>query len=309
MGKFVNWTGRRVGALTVIDRGPNDASGKPRWNCRCDCGNLAIVRSHFLYSAQATSCGCGVHRSAKRANDLTGQRFGSLIALHRGLAPKPGKPVPWHCICDCGNKTVVASTTLRNGHTRSCGCAKKQHGHSGGIKKHKTGTYSSWKCMIARCTYPSNPSYAHYKKRGITVCERWHNFENFLADMGERPGGKREYTLDREDNNGNYEPGNCRWVDKKNQANNRITNIHFTYKGNRYTLAELARETGVAKETLRCRLVRPGGWSVESAVETPVMSRQERGRRGGSARSAYQTSAAPTVPAPARPPPAGTRPA
>jgi hypothetical protein len=133
--------------------------------------------------------------------------------------------------------------------------------------------------MLARCTQPANPAYAHYKERGITVCERWRTFENFLADMGERPGGKREYTIERRDNDRGYEPGNCRWATWQQQGNNRSTNIRFTYKGKEYTLAELARTTGVSKETLRVRLVRPGGWDVEKAVETPVMSRQERGRR------------------------------
>jgi hypothetical protein len=130
--------------------------------------------------------------------------------------------------------------------------------------------------MVARCTQPANPAFEHYKQRGITVCDRWRSFENFLADMGERPEGM---TLDRVDNDKGYFLGNCRWATKQVQGNNRITNIHFVYKDTRYTLAELARATGVAKETLRCRLVRPGGWDVAAAVETPVMSPQERGRR------------------------------
>jgi hypothetical protein len=128
--------------------------------------------------------------------------------------------------------------------------------------------------MIGRCTLPSVSGYAHYKKRGITVCERWRVFENFLADMGERPPGT---TLDRWPNNdGNYEPGNCRWATKREQANNRITNILFTYEGRQYTLANLARYAGVDKELLRARLVRPGGWSVEGAIKTPVIPRHLR---------------------------------
>lgn len=120
--------------------------------------------------------------------------------------------------------------------------------------------------MIARCTQPSAAGYEHYKSRGITVCDRWRSFENFLADMGERPGGLREYTLERINNDGNYEPGNCRWTTWQRQGNNRSTNRRFAYRGTEYTLADLARITGIPKERLRYRLVRPGGWSVEDAL-------------------------------------------
>ena len=128
--------------------------------------------------------------------------------------------------------------------------------------------------MISRCTQPSNPAFEHYRKRGIKFCERWRSFENFFADMGERP---TRTSLDRWPNNaGNYEPGNCRWATKREQANNRVTNLWFRYRGKDYTLADLARATGVQKETLRARLVRPGGWKVKDAVETPTIPRHLR---------------------------------
>lgn len=152
----------------------------------------------------------------------------------------------------------------------------RTHGHSLSNAK-RTPTYLSWQAMIGRCTHPSNPAFTHYQKRGITVCERWRKFINFLADIGERPGGKREYTLERIDNNGNYEPSNCRWATRREQGNNRVTNIHFTFEGTSYTLAELARYTGVEKELLRkrlCRSTRP--WTVEGAVRTPVIARKDR---------------------------------
>jgi len=148
----------------------------------------------------------------------------------------------------------------------------KSHGHT--INRTLSPTYRSWWNMVARCTYPSAPNYAHYKKRGVELCDRWLIFANFLADVGPRPDGT---TLERIDNCGHYEPRNCRWATRLEQANNRITNIHFDYRGTRYTLAELARHTGVSKEILRHRLVRcRNKWTVEGAVHTPIMPKGTR---------------------------------
>jgi hypothetical protein len=214
--------------------------------------------------------------SASRAIDITGKTFGRLAVVEPVYA-KPGAGIFWRCLCNCGKTTIVRGAKLRNGHTISCGCAKGTHGHTRSHNDQPSPTYRSWTSMIARCTQPSNPAFAHYKRRGIKVCRRWRKFENFFLDMGERPDGT---SLDRwPDNDGMYEPGNCRWATKQQQGNNRISNIHFTYRGQQYTLADLARATGVAKDTLRVRLVRPGGWTVEAAVETPVIPRKER-RKG-----------------------------
>lgn len=120
--------------------------------------------------------------------------------------------------------------------------------------------------MHQRCSDPSRPDFKWYGGRGITICERWNSFENFLTDMGERPEGK---TLDRyPDHDGNYEPGNCRWATPTEQANNRRSNREVIYRGERMTLAELARRSGVQFATLRMRI--ESGWSVEKAAEHPV---------------------------------------
>lgn len=148
-----------------------------------------------------------------------------------------------------------------------------RHGHTwiGG----KSPTYSSWSNMMARCFQPSNPAYAYYRERGITVCKRWHKFDNFLVDMGERPEGRS--TIERINNGLGYSPKNCRWATRREQANNRITNIYFEYYGQMFTLAELARVTGKSKETLRARLCRSKlPWTVEGAVRTPTLPRNLR---------------------------------
>lgn len=157
--------------------------------------------------------------------DLVGQSFGRLMVLGRaGIASN--RRATWRCRCVCGRETIVIGGDLRSGRTRSCGCLRKElrvrkialkHGHK--ANNITTRTYNSWQGMLKRCTDPKSISYPRYGGRGIKVCERWlHSFENFLADMGERPDST---SLDRKDNDGNYEPGNCRWATFKEQANNK----------------------------------------------------------------------------------------
>lgn len=269
--QFKDRTGERYGALTVIGRAPSIKS-RVRWSCRCDCGSTKTVSGNDLGSGNTTSCGCGLHRSKLRAVDLTGQRFGLLIAVER-VRSRDHQDGIWLCRCDCGGERRTGVHLLTSGKTTNCGCKRRTHGHSYGSNGRKSPTYLSWSNMLARCTNPTNPAYDHYKKLGIVVWDGWRSFERFLADMGDRPEGT---TLDRIDNDGNYEPGNCRWATKTRQANNRRTNLRLEYKGNAYSLADLARATGQSKETLRVRLVRPGGWSVAEAVETPTIPRHMR---------------------------------
>ena len=212
-----------------------------------------------------------------RFKDLTGKTFGELTVLllhhiRKGHAC-------WECECSCGRRKIITTGQLNLG-TRSCGhlIGNATHGHSRGQTRPGPGcspTYSSWKAMIGRCFHRSNPGYNHSKKRNITVCRRWLKFENFLADMGERPSLK--HTIDRyPNNNGNYEPTNCRWATRRQQANNRIDNNVFTYKGERLTLTEIAERSGISYERLRHRVVR-AGWTLDKALTTPKVQGQ-RGR-------------------------------
>jgi hypothetical protein len=162
--------------------------------------------------------------------DLSGVRFERLVVLTR-CNESYGKKVKWFCVCDCGNHAVVDGFKLRSGETKSCGClqrdqqskriaqANTRHGQN--KKGQQTRTHKSWTAMIQRCTNPKNTSYVNYGGRGVKVCERWRVFENFFADMGERPEGK---TLDRINVNGNYEPENCRWATLSEQQRNKRCN-------------------------------------------------------------------------------------
>ena len=159
--------------------------------------------------------------------DLTGQQFGRLKAIRLAGRTAAGQAM-WECLCQCGKTTTVYGVSLTRGKSQSCDClrlervkaAATKHGHAQ-RSFHQTGTYTSWCSMLARCQNPNRERYPNWGGRGITVCERWqgeHGFENFLADMGPRPAGT---TLDRFPNNdGNYEPGNCRWATPKEQQAN-----------------------------------------------------------------------------------------
>jgi hypothetical protein len=169
----------------------------------------------------------GGHAMTKRQHkyiDITGQRFGRLTAIRpAGIRPQAKRPTSgemwWHCKCDCGRSTISKSGDLRR-KTRSCGCTRT-HGHS---QKHPL--YPIWKTMRQRCLNPANADYRWYGARGITVCERWNDFTNFLADVGERPSP--ELTLDRIDVNGNYEPGNIRWATWEQQRQNKRPRATFS---------------------------------------------------------------------------------
>jgi len=126
---------------------------------------------------------------------------------------------------------------------------------------YRTGVYVSWAQMIQRCTNPKHKDFQRYSARGITVCARWRSFENFLADMGERPAGM---TLDRKDNDGNYAPGNCRWATRAQQSHNSSRPVLLTHQGKTQNIAAWARELGLKEDTLHMRLHR--GWPLERAL-------------------------------------------
>lgn len=155
---------------------------------------------------------------------MIGLRFGRWVVIGYSDLRTKSQGLYWECVCDCGTQRPVSSLTLKNGTSKSCGClkievAKRQflkHGHEN--NRGKTRTYTSWDNMVQRCTNPNRPEYKHYGGRGITICQKWRTFENFYSDMGDRPNNR---SLDRINNDGNYEPDNCRWATRSQQVSNR----------------------------------------------------------------------------------------
>lgn len=179
-------TSTRYGKLVALkDEGNN------RWLCQCDCGNQTSVMSTNLAAMAKRNCGC---RSCGNRQDITGERIGLLMALEVEEGAVKGRQPLWLFQCDCGNTIQATVREFHANFVRSCGC--------------HDSVYSSWRAMNARCYSKKNNRYKHYGARGIRVCKRWHKFENFVADMGERP---KRHTLSRLNCEKHYTPTNCIW--------------------------------------------------------------------------------------------------
>lgn len=212
--------------------------------------------------------------------DMIGCSFGRLTVI--GIGPRlfsgldrkglRRKKTSLLVRCECGNEKHVFAGSLRNGSTVSCGCYIRELrktlprlGARTTCHNHLHPLYSVWWSMHVRCYNPKNKRWSRYGGRGIEVCERWNVFENFVEDMPERPYG---YSIDRIDNDGNYEPGNCRWADAKMQGNNSSTTRIIEYKGDRLSITQFAEKYHMKVATLWARLKK--GMSIAEALETPL---------------------------------------
>lgn len=207
-----------------------------------------------------------------RIQNLSNMRFGRLVCIKPVGRYEKNRSIIWQCKCDCGNVVEVVRGSLVSGKTRSCGCLQKEkateacksrtiHGF-GAQKLTGSGLYKSWAHMKERCLNSNNQNYKYYGGRGIKVCKKWLTFNGFREDM-ER-SYKRGLCIERIDNNGDYEPSNCRWANRVEQNNNKRNNRLITCHGETMTVAQWARKTGIAYKTIINRIY--CGWDPRLAV-------------------------------------------
>lgn len=203
-----------------------------------------------------------------RLIDRTGTRYGRLLVVARAKNGT-GNKSRWVCRCDCDPQTtiIVQGGNLHDGHTTSCGCMKGIGGDRDMHGATRTPEHRAWVGMKLRCSNPNTKGYSRYGGRGIQVCDRWRDsFSAFLADMGPRPSPR--HSVERRNNDGNYEPDNCYWATDAEQTRNTRQNRNYTYNGRTMCLTDWARESGRPRSTLMQRLER--GWTLEQAMFTPT---------------------------------------
>ena len=197
-----------------------------------------------------------------------GERFGRWVV--QSPSTYQGASVAYECRCDCGTAKLVRADRLRSGKSKSCGCAAREalitHGFTCKENRRESREYWVWNMIVQRCKNPNVKNWNDYGGRGITVCERWLKFDNFYDDMGPRPSSK--HSIERIDNNGPYDPGNCTWALRSDQAKNKRNNRLIEANGERLHLAEWARRLGADHSTIIGRIAR--GWPESKAVTTPI---------------------------------------
>lgn len=212
--------------------------------------------------------------------DITNNRYGKLVAIERSTNIS-GKTA-WKCKCDCGNITYVSTSNLTCNRIRSCGCLKleKLLERSTTHNQRHTYLYEVWKGIRQRCKNSKHSSYHNYGGRGIKVCEAWDKSFQAFYDWSYANGystenqkdEKLKLTIDRIDNNGNYEPSNCRWVDRKTQTRNMRTTRFITFNGQNKSVSEWCEIYGIKLQTFNTRI--RNGWSIEEALTKPIGSRK-----------------------------------
>lgn len=204
----------------------------------------------------------------KFPQDLTNIKFGRLQAIKKSVK-QSGYRALWDCKCDCGRDFVANRSALTSGNTKSCGCLKIDQLTQRNTKhgKARSSEYNLWTRIKRVCTRPQSNRYVYYGARDIKMCERWHqSFQDFLSDIGQRPTPR--HSLDRINNNGDYEPKNVRWATCQEQMLNTRSNRHIIYKEQKLTISQASATFGINYFTLYTRLQH--GWPVEKAISTPV---------------------------------------
>ena len=260
LGKYKDLTGQKFGKITVVKLAGFE-NGWYLWECICDCGNKKIIKSRDMKKTK--SCGC----MKGAVKDITGNRYGKLTVMNFVETKK--QQAYFLCRCDCGKEIIIRSNSLKMGRSKSCGCLGHPqniiHGDCG-----KTKLYKAWSAIQQRCENPKNKGYFKYGGRGIKLCQEWHDYVNFKKWAVEN--GYKEnagLSIDRIDNNGNYEPSNCRWTNIYVQSHNTRKNHNITYNGETKCISEWARVLDLERDIIwnKVRRGTDGAKAIELAIK------------------------------------------
>lgn len=259
--KRLDLVGMRVGRLSVVSL--SHVKKYTYWDCVCDCGAKTIVSSGNL--SRTRSCGCVARQ------DLRGRLFGSLTVKQDSGRRGSQNQTIWKCVCECGEIREVLGSSLVSGHTKTCGCSRRQQFS---MKREYKRLYNIWANMKARCLNPKTPNYFLYGGRGISVCPEWkESFKAFL-DWSLAHGYSDNLQLDRTNNDGGYEPNNCRWATQLEQVNNTRSNRRLTVGSETHTMAEWERRMSLTPATI-CRRLKLGFTDIEAVTIPRGMKRHQ----------------------------------
>lgn len=278
MRNIDDYIGKKYGHLVVIGKAPKRHKYSNSFLFQCDCGNVIEEQPTRVISGHKSSCGSCEYagKTGKPTfdpNDYIGRKSHMLTVI--SVADKKPGDKRWKlkCACDCGGFTELMPDQFNRGVVKSCGCLRSRSKNKiDGKSKHPL--YGIWNQMILRCYNPNSTHYDRYGGRGITVCDEWHEFWNFVKwsdSIGGRPDGT---WIERIDNDGNYCPENCTWATKEQQSLNKSTNVVLEYNGKSQTMTEWCKETGISWQAMQHRYHR--GWSVERMLTTPVQQKHKK---------------------------------
>ena len=234
-GKFKDVTGQKFENLTAIKRIGFNKAKKSVWLFLCDCGVQKEIVLSLVLTGKTKHCGC---LKKYKIKDISGQKFGRLTAINF-VKFNESRQIVWLFSCECGVQKEIAAFAVIKGKTKSCGCLSKDGKEKASFRHGGCGTrlYNTWVSMRERCSNPNSKDYKNYGGRKIRICEEWHDFSVF-RDWSLNNGYADNLTIDRVDNNGNYEPSNVRFTTQTQQIRNRSNTKLYEINGDIKSLAE-----------------------------------------------------------------------